>query len=1087
MGKYRWLILTLVISLGLGGCGGLGGAGVDGAEEKTKEAAVVPSISFPEDETEPEKEAEGSYWDSVRQKNKARLSIGGTDAFYMEEEEKKTPENVIHFQILDLIDGATTVYAYQAVRDEAAGGKNGMVETSSKEAPLISRLMVYNTKTKEHKCLFEQENTVRVIRKNGKIQTVAPVYDTRTAETNQLLDLFAQKMQTEDGNCYFVYYGGICTFYQMENGNIRVAHSRNINPDLALAIKKYKEEFQTRFGAETGKNSPAISIEGVTADPDFNVFLHLSITKSKETAASSAPPKGADRETEITEEEARKKAEEAKKQAEDSVKSLDVLVANYAGSFGGEEGKQVLSVPEFESQNENYEEQFDAWYTQVDGETFEDESEVPDLEDVKRTYPDKFAAFSNQEASFEEMGISISLRSEAQTLAALPSYVSSDWKLSELSLDEKTSPYITGSNAKEYGGSKQNLAVQMTWEDGGSTTGFLAPGSEIDINSLKDEVKTQKRTYYIESTDEEGHKSVTVHHDTARFIVKKQVSLKQGAKLAWTLAREDSRWPLFSPMKGNVLYSRENACRLTVSDRKTLRESGNIAGPEIAGELRSIAASQKIGSQGGMVYGIFSDRQAVFSVWDISGSQSGSGALYGVSNWALQYDSSQAVDASDRGSGAAHTEPYTEASTAFQISGNELWFYGAGLNGVMKCRLNRLTVPLNGQVEVQEQKEEIPGGQIAPYCSYGIWLSEDQKSCMVIGFPTDRYSDYTAQEIIYAKLFQLDLDSEEVSTRLVKSALAKGSQIYQKYIVGETDLQDELLKALGLNVQNKATQYAREYYQMQRKIYRNQVNSYQNFLTLSGVTVSGTDAQEKLLKKLAAVRSTSALERLIYDLRSDLQKEVAEESAEKTDTKNSAELSSKAEELEAVSRVQKKLADAAHYSSDEWDAQLSRIVDDFNPPDSVSGMRIREALDLFSELAGVRRRDSMENDINACSDYQDMEQLIVSYYAGKGAAWDALLNADASGTSGEREETEDQKAARIIRERKAYTLEHMKVTQNGKKVSLEEKYGTGWWKKVLEEILDIVKEKNKAYNEAKDKALETEGTESGQQKPEKGK
>lgn len=1087
MGKYRCLILTLAISLGLGGCAGLGGAGVDGAEERTKEAVVVPSIAFPEDETEPETEPAGSYWDSIRQKNKARLAISGTDAFYLDEEEKKTPENVIHFQILDLIDGVTTVYAYQAIRDEAASGKKGLTETSVKEAPLITRLMVYNTKTKEHQCLFEQEDSVRVIRKNGTIQTVAPVYDTRTTETNQLLDLFAQKMQTEKGTCYFIYYGGICTFYQLENGTIHVAHSRNINPDLALTIKKYKEEFQTRFGSEAGTASPAISIERVTADTDFNVFLHLSITKSKETAASAAPPKGADRETEITEEEAKKKAEEAKKQAEDSVKSLNVLMANYRGSLGSGEGKQILPAPEFESQNENYEEQFDAWYTQVDGETFEDESDVPDLEEVKKAHPDKFAAFSNPEASFEEMEISVSLRSEDPALASLPSYVISDWKLLELSLDEKTSPYITGTNVKEYGGSKQNLAVQMTWKDGGSTAGFLAPGAEININSLKDEVKTQKRTYYIEDTDEDGHKSVTVHHDTARFIVKKQVSLKQEAELAWTLAREDARQPLFSLMKGNVLYSRENACRLIVSDRKTLRESGNMAGPEIAGELRSIAVSQEIGNQSGVVYGIFSDRQAVFSVWDSSDGQLGTGALYGASNWAMQYHTSQAVDASDQDVGGTRAEPYTDASVAFQISGKDLWLYGAGLGGVVKCRLNRLSVPENGQVDVQAQKDEIPGGQIAPYCSYGIWLSEDQRSCMVIGFPTERYSDYTAQEVIYAKLFQLDLNSEEVSTRLVKSALAKGSQIYQKYIVGETDRQNELLKALGLNAQDKATQYAREYYQMQRKIYRNQMNSYQNFLTLSGVTVRGTDVQAELLKKLAAVRSTSALERLIYDLRPDLQKEMAEENAVQKETGNGAERSSKAEELEAVNRVQKKLADAANCSSDEWDAQLSRIVDDFNPPDTVSGMRIREALDLFSELAGVKRRDSMESDINTCSDYQDMERLIVSYYAGKGAAWEALVGTENSGTSGKEEETEDQKADRIIRERKAYVLEHMKVTQNGKKVSLEEKYGTGWWKKVLEEILDVVKEKNKAYNEAKDKALGTEETEGGQQKPEKGK
>ena len=38
----------------------------------------------------------------------------GTNAFYILPEHKPAPDNIVNFKLLDLIDGTTTIYAYQA-------------------------------------------------------------------------------------------------------------------------------------------------------------------------------------------------------------------------------------------------------------------------------------------------------------------------------------------------------------------------------------------------------------------------------------------------------------------------------------------------------------------------------------------------------------------------------------------------------------------------------------------------------------------------------------------------------------------------------------------------------------------------------------------------------------------------------------------------------------------------------------------------------------------------------------------------------------------------------------------------------------
>lgn len=96
-----------------------------------------------------------------------KYGIDGTNAFYILPEHKPAPDNIVNFKLLDLIDGTTTIYAYQAYyngTDEdgltsektgtaAADYKNyagGSVIDPKTVTKTVTVIMSYNTQTRQY-------------------------------------------------------------------------------------------------------------------------------------------------------------------------------------------------------------------------------------------------------------------------------------------------------------------------------------------------------------------------------------------------------------------------------------------------------------------------------------------------------------------------------------------------------------------------------------------------------------------------------------------------------------------------------------------------------------------------------------------------------------------------------------------------------------------------------------------------------------------------------------------------------------------------------------------------------------------------
>lgn len=818
MNKKAVWAAVLVAALAVTGCKSilLDARLVDNPIDMVKPAEPVP---VPDGGASGEEEA---MLQSVVGDDKYR--IGGLDAFYILPSHRPAPDTMVDFQVLDLIDGHITVYAYQAVTaaplpdwkgvpwggtaentDNYTTGDGVTHIDRSKYQLAETVLMCYDTDTGEYVVFYHG--------KGPNDQNVSSTWQEdgsgRKEDGGDETGSFFVQVTGGDQNQYFLYHQGVGRVFDRKGQCI-------YTKDIQVILDRNRQAY--------GGEGATMTISNVVMDQNLFMYVLMDIERS-----------GTSVDENTSEEELEDQEDSGIVQLLYSCFSLDV----------GEPVRENLTEEEkryFLSRNLNYEEQVKQWK-----ESALDEEGSPVIIDLDVDHEPGEEEI--RQAADQVLASAGRLRTEGDTRDLYETY---HYIRPEFPVELR---YYAGNRANSwwdrwreepealtplnfsqyeslgrilFGGHWGSLVGYGTGQMGGTmcffdSYVFLSPQTCNQVSHDRTFIVRWEEEEETGETDENGEPvTETVEYqkeitETALFIQSYEARFRGRAVLDWSENRYTSDMIVPSAGTGVIRYnSRGGSDGKDYSFIDWSLASGRFWVSGIPGTaqnmLLKMCQNPATGKKEPYLMLFTSDSLHIF--WDFSSNhrdiffwipRQGSASCI-LSNGALSFSKEGALDP-DGGLGAqdsgdqwdggtsmnmgekAVTDVYSDAGLAMWYQGGRRWLYLAGTsNGLIQCCLDA------------GSQSPIRSGQVSPYPCFGVWVYPETGSrlCHVIGFPTGEYA-YDLRDISCAKLYTLDPESREAALSLVGSAMEASPQVKKQILEGDSGAWSQMLNNLKLS------------------------------------------------------------------------------------------------------------------------------------------------------------------------------------------------------------------------------------------------------------------------------------------------
>lgn len=985
-----------------------------------------------------------------------KYAISGQDAFYILPAHRPAPDNILDFQILDLTDGTTTIYAYQAMyQSEDTSGLGGAPEegsaadtqnavgtaiTDTEEMATI--LMAFNMETKQYRVFFHQvlpldKSVVKTWDENSESTDSFAVEDQISSSQEQEKgSFFAHRL--EGGDRYFFYLNGVGYVF---NGQGEILYQKDINDLLDYKISQY------------GGEGAAITISNVVMDTNYFMYVTMNIEK---------------KDAEITED-----TEESDLEDEDSgVTQMLYYCIEY--NIGEPESPSEEEERYFISRNANYDNQVQEWMEadggsfdlgEMDGEPDMDDihDAVPSAESIQEDIPDQFETYR-----FSEPDLNMEL------YFFCPFY-KNDWfwqhgwflKILE---NGTISPYIgygvlygafPSNMADSFYVDREDKGYVVMYRDSAGRTNYCLVDYDRYPEAQTSNVRQFSRTYEVvwhekEDTSEGENSSAdsSTHSMTIQeigyFTESYEIRFRGDTYITWSEDIYSSDMIARSPGSGVLRYGTENTEedeeKQTSFFRWMLANSGGFSASGVQGAAQN--AVLYISGQQAFLVAVTTAGLTIYQSPEGGGSLGGDGYFVPASqiNFGAAIDSggvdelnqinlpesdtdSSGTDQMLSVSAMAGIDLYTGNTLLIRKENGNNYLYLAGVdNGLIKYNISA------------EEGSLGQGGQLSPYPYYAIWEGPQGADYLYgIGFQSSEYA-YSETDICCAKLYRIPLHDADAASNLVVSALNQDNELKTQVLSGGTDAiqtWNTMLSHLGIGDSDLSKVNLYREFLLEGDLKKE--NAVLRFYELAALPPSRRT--EVVREQILACRYPEELEDLILELNGD----------------------SLEEEWRRLSRIMEN----AGLTQEEWTAELNDIAFRLQIPETYDAFIRQKAVEQFAQMASVSLRTGMEARVSACETIQDLEYLMSEYHLDSITIYrlsqkSAGDGEETSGVSQEELEEAQKKREEVIRDCRQSYMENGYREENGTRTYWKDVYGSAWnqqwenlWNGQLEDILEV--------------------------------
>jgi hypothetical protein len=810
-----------------------------------------------------------------------KYEIGGTEAFYLLPTGTPLPDMLLDFKVLDLIDGRTTIYAYQALYNKSdtsgLGGKGltgkresyeDVAEVAIKDIKnLVTVLMSYDTKNQTYKVFYhsitpctaeylsggtDQDKSKTTLSVKPAVSSDSNIF----ASSNDFYNIFTQKV---NDNCYMIFENCVGRFYN-RNGSLVATYDLNANLDEISTIGSGKAKYN-------------YNISKVVCDKNRYMYTLINAEKEGITLDDTV------------------KEEDLEKTTDDNDKDVyQLLLCNFNLNLGLHEAKEtaedgtVSTVTKgyFVSKNLSFQNQVDAW--------MKDNHEIYDLgvdngldtnRDSEVTAKAKELAISYQSATAGDNANSFapyqydeeSLDAYLYTRKAGSGYrIALDpGQLNQelLNLQNKGSVIYYAyfpSDAIKDSGSSNGLAHSFVQRLGRSSlyqyflipNGRLAEQELVKVTMTKVVTLTWKHEEVVtgedgeeETSEEEYSFDVPITQDFDQYFRTYFKENKEAQLINWRYTSNDIA---ASSGNGLIRYGTTGLEDQETSFMRWETTGGNLISGfyyTTKGRARNLYMHQTAKDHAMVMTG---DKNLLI----VRGSDSGWSASE-IKNRYLSFgfdvDSSgmevlnqmklSELGAENSGTAADTVltvadddavDNYLDVGICFGKANPDDLYLAGPTSGIVCYRMAK-----NNVIGKDADNNDIhTASQISSYPYYGIWIDNPSdgtdRSCKAIGYQTDLYA-YDMSDLFRAKLYTVGLTDDAANTNRLLSVLEKYPALQSRLMSG-IEAWNELMTGLGItsewNTEGRAdTATIRKYYDYLIKDEKNRKQAVDLFLTMA--------------------------------------------------------------------------------------------------------------------------------------------------------------------------------------------------------------------------------------------------------------
>lgn len=912
-----------------------------------------------------------------------KYQISGKDAFYILPSHRPAPENILDFQVLDLIDGKISIYAYQAVcsaSDQTGLGgapQSGIAmdtENSTGErsdgslGKMATILMSYNIDTREYCIFFHKVSDIEKVAAPDMDEEGihGPLSSEKKDETGSF---FVQKTG-QNGNAYFIYLDGVGSIYDQTG---RLIYTKDINSQLNYNKWLY------------GGDDAVITIHNVLVDKNYFMYVTLNIEK---------------KETEITEDT----SEEDLSKEENNV--VQMVFSCFDMNIGEPENPTQEEKSYFISNNQTYETQKEEWM-KADQQTFDlgvleqepsmqeiYDHAVPSLSQIKEIYPTTYETYHYFDPMFD-----LKLYYYNPIIGSFPFLYYYDYihRNDYASMVPCTPSNMTAEEINKFSFIWKYRVYSgympvTSPDDGKGKVYFLPDRTEPDPQQLiqekavrtyrvtwrEEEIQTSETAESQESQEEDLEESGSVVtyieksmeiKETETFDIRYELRFSGDVMLQWSEERYTSNMIAPSPGSGILYYySKDTETDHPVSRLLWEQSRFSYYTKEFSGTAQNvylffpkqmepiITVTTSKGIE--ILHG--------FSTYSNGTWQAGmkEGTEYFLPNYNLDYGltlGDNGIDQLNELKISSEDEPipvsndgnvdlYGSTSFVFQWetgdSDRNLIVYMGGIGSGL-IRYN-LSVP-NGSAGAS--------GQVSSYPYYSIF-QKDEQSLYGIGFQSLDYA-YDQRDLPCAKLYEIPLKDAKAAANLTVSTLSKDTSLRNDILNGSDLKWNEMLTHLG--IKHADLSQVTLYYGFLTEGSKRQKNAILDLYELG--EVPAYKRTKERTDQILACLDIYSLENLLYQLRDDLY-----------------ETNQDMTEVSIKTAVLQTLRENSGLTNQEWTKKLYQILFDLNSPRTLSEYKKQNAIRTFAEMAGIPLETNLESKIRDCKTEEELEQKMAEYY-----------------------------------------------------------------------------------------------------------
>ena len=417
-----------------------------------------------------------------------------------------------------------------------------------------------------------------------------------------------------------------------------------------------------------------------------------------------------------------------------------------------------------------------------------------------------------------------------------------------------------------------------------------------------------------------------------------------------------------------------------------------------------------------------------------------------------------------------------------------LWVLSAGVTGGLV-----LTDLL--RASDTDKAEDIASVQLSAMPCYAVYASAGGKAISVIGYDNTQYS-YSSDDLYRAKLYHRSLFDKEMCYNMVMSLAKKDTSLYQSMLTDSSAFLTRLSNYWQLTNYKADLTKAKEYLRYRKLVQNGKTEAIALFCKLSGLKEAALS--EDALTQLENCYDQNAVENLILTLRPELEDSTAadsqdsgikiskdstgkESSASQTETETGSSTSDSGvsikadtdksyQEAQKRQRLRSRRCSELEIQESEWNADMSTLVEDLHPADSLEAYIRQRCLRYFASMGNLSYTDDMRLQLLKCSTWEDAEALIGTLRL---SADEQLSLSTLKGKDTELSDEQKTKLAELeakqkdaVNAAKLEAIKNLHDLDDSRKL-LSEEYGNTWndqwqkyWKETLTRIVEAAKTKS---------------------------